>query len=152
MVGIEDFFTVEGAEAGIDLPLYLPTGEKTDFSIKIRGVDSEKFRIAEAQAKRRAINIAQISDDDERTKAMLEQRVKLAAALVISWNLPEKCNAENIERLFKNAPQLLDMVDSLAGKRSLFFSRKQASSQDGLSKSSGSTKSRKAQPPQPAST
>jgi hypothetical protein len=145
-MSISDFFTSENAESGIDLPLYLPSGEKSDFFIKIRGVDSEKFRIAEAQAKRRAVHVAQIDNEDARTKAILDERVVLACALVISWNLPEECNQKNIAELFTKAPQLLDMVDRIAGQRSLFFSKKQTSSSLGLKVSSNSTKSRKVQP------
>jgi hypothetical protein len=152
MGGMADFFTLEAAEAGIDLPLYLPSGEKTDFVIKIRGVDSEKFRIAEAQGKRRLIDVAKGDNEDERTRRLFDERVLLASALVISWNLPEPCTSKNIVELFKNAPQLLDMVDRIAGQRSLFFSKKQASSSDGLRPSSSSTKGRKARQRAPATT
>lgn len=140
---MEQFFTADTAEAGIDLPLYLPSGEKTEYWIKIRGVDSEKFRIAEAQGKRSAVMIASIDNDDLRTKALLNARIKLAATLVISWNLKEECNLENVEKLFTKAPQLLDMVDRLASQRSLFFSRKQTSSANGSKANSPSTRGRK---------
>jgi len=152
MSGMADFFTADAADAGVDLPLYLPSGEKTDFFVKIRGVDSQQFRIAEAQAKRRAVTVAQIENDDLRTKAILDERARLACSLVITWNLPEECTPENVALLFSKAPQLLDMVDRIAGQRSLFFSKKQATSSSGLRESSSSTKSRKAQTRQPAST
>jgi len=142
---MEQFFTAQAAEEGVEIPLYLPTGEKSEFFIRIRGIDSEKFRIAEAHSKRAAVTIAAIDNDDQRTKTLLAARVKLAASLVISWNLPDECSQANVEKLFTNAPQILEMVDRIASQRSLFFSRKQSASTDGLPQSSSSTKSRKNQ-------
>jgi hypothetical protein len=144
---MEQFYTAAAAEEGVELPLYLPNGEKTEYFLRVRGIDSDKFRIADAQSKRGAVVIAAIDDDEKRTKALLDMRIKLAATLVIDWNLSEPCTLANVEKLFRNAPQLLEMVDRVASQRSLFFSRKQTNSASGLKQSSSSTKGRKNRAP-----
>lgn len=144
MTGMTEFYTSQSAEDGVTIPLYKPDGSKSDHSIKIRGVDSEVFRIAETLAKRKAVDIGRLTDENERAAAALNARIELAASLVIGWTFDEKCTHQNVVRFFQNAPQIVDMVDRIAGDRSLFFALKGKGSADGLSQSLTSTKSRRA--------
>jgi len=121
VVGMEAFYTREKANKGIALPLYLPTGERADHWIHVRGIDSDEFRAAEAERKREALRIAMIEDPKERTLAIADARASLLAALVIDWSFAEPCTLENMKRFFREAPQLADSIDRAASRRDLFF-------------------------------
>ena len=126
---METFFTAEKANEGIKLDLYHPvTQEKTEHSIWIRGVDSDEFRRAKAASFRR---LAQIAGNPNRTAAKAEldktsveeEMLDVQAALVIKWTFKEECTLENIKKLFKKAPQILDYIDRCANERSLFLAQ-----------------------------
>lgn len=121
LCGMSAFFTRERANRGIALPLYLPTGERADHWIHVRGIDSDEFRAAEAEHKREALRIAMIEDPKERTLAIADARASLLAALVIDWSFAEPCTLENLKRFFREAPQLADSIDRAASRRDLFF-------------------------------
>ena len=142
--GMDAFFTREKANAGIEVPLYTAAGTKSEHSIQIRGVDSDLFRQAEAESKRDAMRIAGIESQEERSKAIIEAKLKLLAALVISWTFEQECTQANVIEFFRNAPQIADAVDQVASKRSLFFAQESSNSQPTQKQSSGSTKGRKA--------
>jgi hypothetical protein len=46
ILNMDAFYTRQKANEGIQLPLFLPDGTKTDHWIRIRGIDSDAFRIA----------------------------------------------------------------------------------------------------------
>ena len=69
-LGMEAFFTRERANEGVEVPLYTPDGTKSQHWIRIRGVDSDAFREAEANSKRDAFRVASIEDTVERAKAI----------------------------------------------------------------------------------
>jgi len=81
VVSMEAFFTREKANEGIEVPLYLPSGEKSEHWLRIRGVDSDHFRLAEADSRRKAIDIATIEDTLERAKAIADAKLALIAEL-----------------------------------------------------------------------
>lgn len=139
MGGMEAFFTRERANEGIEVPLYTPDGAKTEHWLRIRGVDSDIFREAEANSKRSAFHVASIEDEAERTKAIQEAKLDLIAALVISWSFDEECTTDNVKTFFRQAPQIADAVDQVASKRSLFFGKGSSGSQDSLKANSSST-------------
>lgn len=142
-INMEAFFTREKANEGVEVPLYLPSGEKSDHWIRIRGVDSDHFRLAEADSRRQAMNIATIDDTLERAKAVADAKLALIAELVISWSFEKECTLENVKEFFRQAPQIADAVDQVASKRALFFGRGSSNSQSSLSQSSDSTKNQK---------
>jgi hypothetical protein len=127
-LGMEAFFTREKANEGIEIPLYLPDGTKTEHWLRIRGVDSDHFRLAEAESKREAMRVAMIEDPIERAKAIADAKLSLIAALVISWSFEEECTHENVKEFFRQAPQIADAVDQVASKRALFFGKGSSSS------------------------
>ena len=144
-LGMEAFFTRERANEGVEVPLYTPDGTKSQHWIRIRGVDSDAFREAEANSKRDAFRVASIEDTVERAKAIQDAKLNLIAALVISWSFEKECTHENVKEFFRQAPQIADAVDQVASKRALFFAKRSSSSVSTPKPSSGSTRSRKGQ-------
>lgn len=138
-LGMEAFFTRERANEGIEIPLYLPDGTKTEHWLRIRGIDSDHFRLAEAESKREAMRVAMIEDPLERAKAIADIKLSLIAELVISWSFEKECTHENVKEFFRQAPQIADAVDQVASKRALFFAKRSSSSLSTPKPSSGST-------------
>ena len=138
-VGMDAFFTRERANDGIELPLYLPTGEKSEHWLRIRGIDSDVFREAEAEHKREAMRIAMLDDPKERAKAIADAKLSLLAALVIGWSFDQPCTPDEVKILFRQAPQLADAVDQAASRRAIFFAKRSSSSDEQQKPSSDST-------------
>ena len=121
---MKEFFTRETANKGVKLPLYYPDGTVSEHWIRVRGVDSDHFRRAEAVAKRSAIELAQINNEDERAKLILEKELECIASLVASWSFPDACNLKNVVNFLHEAPQISEMINKFAIKRSEFFKKK----------------------------
>jgi hypothetical protein len=135
------FFTREKANTGLECPLWLPNGTKSEHSIKIRGMDSDEFREAEQNAQK-ALALAAASDNPkEVTRVYLEQKVLLVASLIISWTFPDECNMENCVKFLTEAPQILDAINKTASNRKLFFANGSTVSSSTLKESSDSTES-----------
>lgn len=141
--GMDAFFTREKANNGVVVPLYLPDGTKSEHSLTIRGIDSDFFRQAEADARRKAMDITQLEDTLEKTKAIQEAKLQLIAALVIGWTFPEEATPLAVVNFLREAPQIANAVDQVASKRSLFFAQGSSSLPASQKPSSGSTKSHK---------
>lgn len=133
------FFTRGVANEGLQLPLYLPNGEKSEHWVRVLGVDSDAFRAAEAESKRDAFRIAAIESRDERASEIAKSKRGLIASLVVAWSFDQPCTRENVEAFFMEAPQIMDAIDMAASKRALFFVGRSSSSQPSPSTSSGST-------------
>ena len=142
---IEDFYTREKANSGIKLPLTAPNGSKTEHFLMLRGVDSDAFRAAKTESEREAADIAAIKDDKERAEAILSSQRRLMASLVVSWSFDSDCTSEAVATLFREAPQIMDLVDRVVSNRALFFAISSSSLTATASSNSGSTKNRKAQ-------
>lgn len=142
-LGMEAFFTRERANEGVVIPLYSPDGTKTEHWLRIRGVDSDVFREAEANSKRDAFRVASIEDIVERGRAIKEAKLDLIASLVMEWSFDKECTFEAIKEFFRQAPQIADAVDQVASKRALFFEKRSSSSVSTPKRSSGSTRGRK---------
>lgn len=144
-LGMEAFFTRERANEGVEIPLYTPDGTKSQHWLRIRGVDSDTFREAEANSKREAMRVAMLDDTQERAKAIADAKLTLLAALVIGWSFEKECSVENIKEFFRQAPQIADAVDQVASKRALFFGKRSSSLPSSPKPSSCSTKRRRGQ-------
>lgn len=144
-LSMEAFFTRERANEGVEVPLYTPDGSKTEHWVRIRGVDSDLFREAEANSKRDAFHVASIEDTVERAKAIQDTKLNLIAALVISWSFEKECTLDNVKEFFRQAPQIADAVDQVASKRALFFAKRSSNSVSTPKRSSASTKNQKDQ-------
>lgn len=119
-MSMEKFFTRDVANEGIEIPLYLPgTDTKSGEWIRIRGVDSDEFRLADLQAKR---NLRKFSESGVLSDSVHQDEMRrLIASLVISWSFEQECNPKAVEEFLKNAPQIQDAINQLASKRALFF-------------------------------
>lgn len=140
---IEQFFTREKAEAGKELPLEFPDGSVSEYSIFIRGVDSDHFKQAERESVRRAVNLTEqrkngTLSDEEAEKAYEEEKLKLVASLVIRWTLPEEFTEENVIQLLREAPQIADMINRTAADRKSFFKKESDSLKNMLDGNTGS--------------
>lgn len=144
MSDMERFFTRETANAGVKEPLYLPDGTPTEHWLLILGQDSDEFRQAEAQARRRVLELAQIEDETERQQAIRDQEMDMRVALIGGWSFSEDCIPENIRRFLAESPTNADMVDRIAANRQRFFGKGLSNSLATPSPSSDSTKSQKA--------
>jgi hypothetical protein len=143
MTGMKDFYTREAANEGISVPLYLPDGKKTKHFLMIHGVDSDAFREANAEISRNALRIAAIENDKEKKSALKDEKHKLLASLIFAWSFDEECTPENVKNFLINAPQVADMVDQMATRRSLFLKKRSTNSRSTRMQSSSSTKPRK---------
>lgn len=137
--GMDEFFTREKANEGIQVPLWRPDGTKSEHWVRIVGIDSDVFRQADAEARRDAIRIAQLESGSERAMEIARSKRRLIAHLVVAWSFDQECTVENVEQFFVNAPQIMDAIDVAASKRTLFFAARSSSSQPSQSTSSGST-------------
>lgn len=86
------FFTRQKANEGVRLPLTLPDGTKTEHFLLIRGIDSDAFREAEAEAKRQAMQLSMIEDEEEKQQAISDRKLSLVATLVLDWSFEQECS------------------------------------------------------------
>lgn len=125
---MEEFFTRQQANDGIELPLSRPDGTPTDHRIRIRSVDSDAFRAAEAESGRRLLEISLEKDKAKANSEFLEEKLKLRAALVVSWTFDKPCTPESVREFLREAPQIADQIDRIANQRSRFFRKGSAPS------------------------
>ena len=133
VISMEDFFTREKANEGILVPLNLPDGTPTEHWIKIRGIDSDAFRKAEAESKRKMMEFARDlaekkltpEQEKEARQAFVDQsRLELIAALAFEWSFPVELNKEMVIKFLTEAPNQADILDRLAYDRVAFFKKK----------------------------
>lgn len=126
---LSDFFTRNNANEGIELPLYLPTGEKTEHWLRIVGVDSDLFRHQELVETRGVIKLRG-KPQEEVDKAASESKLRLLAAIIVGWSFPEECSEENKINLLREAPQIAEAVNRHSADRTLFFANASKNSAD----------------------
>lgn len=142
---MQEFYTRQTANEGVQLPLYRPDGTLSEHWLRVRGVDSDHFRRAEAKAKRKAVELAQIEDEQKRAEAVRETELECIAALVAGWSFEQEASLINVVNFLREAPQIADMVNRFAARRAEFFSKKSASSATGQ-KSKSNSRSRQKGP------
>ena len=132
---MEEFFTKDKANQGIELPLYTPDGKKTDHLLTILGVDSDAHYQAELREKRKIMALTptvKSLPESEReaviSKAQRDSELEIFASLILDWTFEEECNHENKIKFLTNAPQIADMIDKVASDRKLFFMSGQSNS------------------------
>lgn len=114
------FFTRASANEGIEFDLTLPDGTPTEHKIRIRGVDSDAFKAAEAMSKRSILELAAIKDEKVYAERVQAAQCLLMASLVISWSFEQECTPANVATFLREAPQITEQIDRLAFRRSLF--------------------------------
>lgn len=125
---MEAFFTRQAANEGTEFFLDLPNGKATEHRIRIRGMDSDEFKVAQAASKRKLMEIAAKMDKAKFDEVDQDaERLKLLASLVISWTFkdaegnPIPCTQDGIINLLKNAPAIAEQIDRIASNRKHFF-------------------------------
>jgi hypothetical protein len=141
---MREFFTRSAANEGIQVPLWLPDGSASAHWIRIRGVDSDAFRAAEARWNRELSRIAALGADEQAAE-MERARLDLLTALVVGWSFEQEASEENIREFLIEAPQIADAINKTAGQRALFLSSSSANSSNTPPALSNSTKRRKDQ-------
>ena len=121
---MQQFHTRKKASVGVEVPLYNPDGTASEHWFRIRGVDSDEFRRAETKAKRSAIELSQIEDEQERADVIRATELSVVAELVAGWSFEEPCTHDNVVNFLTEAPQIADMVNRFAAQRAQFFSKK----------------------------
>lgn len=142
---MKEFFTRQKANEGVKLPLFLPDGSESEHWLMVRGVDSDAFRMAESKSKRKAIELVQIEDPQERAVQVRETELECIAALIAGWSFEEKLTKDNILNFLREAPQIADAVNRFAVRRADFFTKKSTSSATGSKRKSSSRSRQKAQ-------
>lgn len=120
---MEAFFTRERANAGVDLPLALPDGTPTQHVIRIRGVDSDVFKAAEAAQRRRVYEASAEEDKTKMAQILADVMLETRVALVMSWSFADPCTPDNVKKFLLEAPQIAEEIDRLAARRALFFKK-----------------------------
>lgn len=127
MSSMKAFHTRDNANEGLKVPLHQPDGLETEHWLRVLGVDSDTFREAEASLKRELASFPDKSDT-KNYKAFFEEKYnELRAVLVSEWSFDAECTLENVKQFFRDAPQIADMVNQVAGNRSLFFKNRSSS-------------------------
>jgi len=126
------FCTRPQANAGVHVQLKSPiTGQDTEHWLLVRGQDSDEFRAEEDAARRRIQDAMAALPSDQRnvakyvelTKAAkAEDKLLGAASLVAAWSFADvPCTRENVVEWLRDAPQVQDQIDMVAGDRALFL-------------------------------
>lgn len=142
-MSMQEFHTRKKANEGKKVPLYLPDGTPSEHWLKIKGIDSDDFRKAEAAGKRQAIEIAKIEDVEERANAVRDTELTCIAALIADWSFEEECTSEKVVEFLREAPQIADMVNRYAARRADFFASGSTNSATGSKAKSSSKESQK---------
>lgn len=142
---MKEFYTRKKANEGVKLPLYYPDGTISEHWMIIRGVDSDQFRKAETVAKRKAMDLAQIENEDERADKVRDTELECIAALVASWSFDKPCDQATVVNFLQEAPQIADMINRFAARRAEFFGKKSDSSVTGSKLKSNSKDAQKDQ-------
>lgn len=130
-VGMDAFQTRQRANDGQRINLHTPEGDLTGHFLIVRGIDSDEFQKAKARQTRRVAEIAALPEE-EREEASLDAVCAFLAVLVKDWSFdkPElmpdgaelyECNADNVAKFLREAPQIREKIDELVSRRTLFF-------------------------------
>ena len=132
---MEEFFTRDNANNGIELPLFTPDGGKTEHTMQILGVDSDEFQATELREKRKVMALeAEAKDLKESERAEFfaakqkESELEILVSLISGWTFEQECNHENKLKFLTNAPQIADQINRVAANRRLFFLEGQSDS------------------------
>lgn len=118
---IEDLYTLETHEAGAELRLVSPIdGKPTDFYLTIVGVDSNRWRDAELDGKRKIMAMSKAEQSDKKAHRAIIAEVLSQA--VIDWKgFDKEFDREFVKDVFINSPLIAEQVDEFIGKRANFI-------------------------------
>lgn len=136
--GFGAFSTRDLANEGIEVPLMLATGELTDQKLRLRGQESDEWRVAYQEAQRALMASYKITAglkpdtpaaekaaaERKRLEAEMEIELKLTAAHLMGWTdkvWPGECTPENALAFLRTAPQVAKYVRIMGAEDALFF-------------------------------
>lgn len=134
------YFTRDLANEGVILPIKTRDGKDEGDWFRVRGMDSDAFRIARALHNRRLVAAASLPPE-EMPRAILESETRLTASLVSEWSLGDPFNEDEVTAFLLQSPQLMVAVDNLALNRARFFAVGSSSSPSMPKAASASTES-----------
>lgn len=118
-MNVDELYTKERHEKGSQMQVKDQYGEPKDMYITLAGVDSTAYKKSETELARSVL-----ADTKGDTLAM---RAKASANITLSWegfldNGKElKFSKEIVEKVYYNAPYLMDQVDLFVSKRINFM-------------------------------
>lgn len=124
---MQAFFTRSLANEGKTIPLSTPDGVKTNEWIKVLGVDSDPYKLANTKAQREIsvlVNEVKENPDTDVDPKILEIERNRLASIVVAWSFGIECTFENVVKFLKEAPQIADVLDIYVHKRELYFAKK----------------------------
>ena len=125
---MNQFYTRDKANEGIKLPLYTPEGVDTEEWLTILGVDSDEYHKNMTSTRRELLNIEtdvkalpKEAQEDFLLEKMIQREQNLLAGLIKDWSFEQECTFENRVEFIKNAPQIAEQINVVAGNRKVFF-------------------------------
>lgn len=130
---MDRFYTRKKASEGVKIFLGDPgTGKLTDEYLVIRNRWCDEFQEAKAEAVQQAFIDAK--GETVNSEAEINRKLSLVGSLIAGWSFDQECNKENVIALLKEAPQIVDQIDKVAAKDSLFFGKASGNSKSGVKK------------------
>jgi hypothetical protein len=112
------FATRAKANEGIEVPLPLPDGTPSGVVLRVLHRDSDAYRKAMADYRRNLVRMGAALADDTETD------LRLVAACVAGWNLPNAFSTEDVVDLFRASPYIFDLVEAKVYSGKDFFGSK----------------------------
>jgi len=123
-MAFSDFFTKPASEAGVKIPLPLPDGSESSEWVLVAGMESDRYRQANAIAEREALSIPSDVDHADRVEAMYVTSTRLIASLIIEWSFKKELSLSSATELLDNAPYIRDLINRSAADRAAFVKKK----------------------------
>lgn len=124
------YFTRKDSNKGFKVDLRDPVNnELTGDWILIRGMDSDKFKIADGKGRRRILQHVQdgtVENEDAYDVVIADVERECVAALVIKWcfdGKEETPKVEDVKEFLEEAPQIADLLNREAANRANFSTR-----------------------------
>lgn len=113
MSEMSDFFILSKSEKGKKHPLFFPDGKPSGHHLVVLSTYSKKYQQAMSDYANKVLAL-KLADKDDKNLEIMEKRRALVAHLVADWSFAEPCKYETVLFLLKNAPQLIDEIESAA--------------------------------------
>ncbi len=116
------YFTRDRANIAQRIYLYDPaTREATKDYIDVLSSLSDEFRETRDEVMQAAATVAQEPDEKKRRELIQNEQRRMFSSLIAGWSFDKECTTENKMEFLKNAPQILNMVMSVADDSERFF-------------------------------
>ena len=132
---LADLYTRPTANTSRKMYVELPDGTSSDeYYLEVLNVESDAFRIAETNAKRKAVEYARLEDEDEISEKQRALEADMLASLVVGWNFEDKFSKGAVIELLTESAGNRDKLARFSATRSHWFSVKPKSSSGGSKK------------------